>query len=196
MSALAFPFSNRIFGCHRQPDPEASRRYQNIRDSRMTRDENQMLQDLAKEIPLSFRGYAINNPNELESYEIQVDQLLKQPTIEPPSLRGLSIFWSNRRSEWSEEHRTALNELYAERPIYRFIEEFRRITGLTPDLMPEESLWMGLREPYAGELIIPRKSRAGHRVHVNPYACAESNRQVRLSSNFISLSNCIAVDEA
>ena len=196
MSALAFPFSNRTFGCQRQPDPEANRRYQNRRGRKLTKEENQILQDLAREIPLPFRGYAINNPNELRSYELREDQLLKQPTIEPPSIRGLPIFWSNRRSEWSEEHQTALNELYAERAPSRFIEEFRRITRLTPDLMPEESLWIGLREPYAGELIIPRKSRAGHRVHINPYACVKGERQVRLSSNFISLSNCIAVDEA
>ena len=66
----------------------------------------------------------------------------------------------------------------------------------TPAFLPDKSLWVGLREPFAGELIIPRKLRGGYRVHINPFPCNPVGRQVRLSSNFISYTDCLATDSA
>ena len=43
-------------------------------------------------------------------------------------------------------------------------------------------------------MIIPRKLRVGHRVHINPFAYNPNGRQVRLSSNFFSYGKCTAVD--
>ena len=55
---------------------------------------------------------------------------------------------------------------------------------------------MDLREPYAGELVVPRKIRIGHRVHINPFAGDPSAPQVRISSNFVTYGECLATDEA
>src|SRR5258708_12733455 len=74
-----------------------------------------------------------------------------------------------------------------------FIEEAENIVNLTEAIPPREMLWIVLREPVAGELIIPRKTRTGHWVHINPSAFDLNERQVRISSNFLTYRECLAV---
>jgi hypothetical protein len=194
MSAIAFPFDCRTFGSLREADPQPTRRYQNRIVRTLTRAENSDLQQLARRIDDTFRGYAINNSGTLTGYTLTEAQVLQQPTIEPPTLRGHRAYWSDRRVPWQPVHDRAVAELEADDAARSFISEFRRLTGLDDNLMPDEWLFVGLREPYAGELIIPRKMRRAHRVHVNPFACTAGNRQVRLSSNFVSFYRCRAID--
>lgn len=66
--------------------------------------------------------------------------------------------------------------------------------GLDETVLPSSLLWNALREPFAGELIVPRKLRKGHRVHINPFPFMPHERQVRLSSNFLSYGDCQAID--
>jgi hypothetical protein len=196
MGALAFPFSRGTFGHKRSADPEASRRYQNVRGAALSRQENQRLQALATRVPAPFRGYAINNPDVLEHYELNETDVLAQPTLEPPALRELEDFIADRRMPWTPQHEAAVAQMLAEPAVRDFIAAFREVTGLDEELMPDEHLFVGLREPYAGELIVPRKLRRGHRVHINPFAFDPPGRQVRLSSNFLSYSGCKAFDAA
>lgn len=190
MSALAFPFSGGGFGSVRKVDPKATRRYQNRIVRRLTRSENSELRRLANRIGNTFRGYSIKNSNTLSSYILTEDQVLQQPTLEPPALRGNPAFWSERKVSWLPIHDQAVKELERDTDASSFISEFRHLTGLDESLMPKEWLFVGLREPYAGELIIPRKMRSAHRVHVNSFACTSRERQVRLSSNFVSFCGC------
>jgi hypothetical protein len=194
MSALAFPFDCRSFGSLREAHPRPQRRYQNQIIRKLTNAENAQLQQLAGDIDISFRGYAINNSHVLNSYILTVPQVQQQQTIEPPAIRGHNEFWSDRKVSWQPFHEQAIAEMEASETVSVFISQFRRLTGLDETLMPNEWLFVGLREPYAGDLIIPRKMRSAHRVHVNPFACNSETRQIRLSSNFISFSNCIALD--
>lgn len=194
MSALAFPFSRRSFGHLRRARPGSTRRYQNQKVRALTNAENQRLTALARAVPDSFRGYALENPDVVSGYVLTTGDVRHQQTIEPPSLRGDSMFEGRRRSPWSATHATALSELEGQPATAAFLREFRRVTGLTSTLMPPEDLLIGLREPAAGQLIIPRKMRSGHKVLVNPFPEVPGGRQVRLSSNFLSYSNPTSVD--
>lgn len=194
MSALAFPFDCRTFGSVREADPRAIRRYQNRIVRKLTSSENSNLLQLARLIGDSFRGYAINNSDTLTSYMLTEAQVMLQPTIEPPVLRGNPAYWSDRKVPWLSVHDRAVAELEADTAMNSFISAFRCLTGLNDSLMPDEWLFVGLKEPYAGELIIPRKMRSAHRVHVNPFACTGGDRQVRLSSNFVSFCRCRATN--
>jgi hypothetical protein len=77
-----------------------------------------------------------------------------------------------------------------------YIESIEGIVNLNDTVLPKEKRWLALREPCAGELILPRKMRAGHRVHVNPFALIEGGRKVRISSNFFTYRGVLATDEA
>ncbi|MFC1499112.1 BpuSI family type II restriction endonuclease [Verrucomicrobiota bacterium] len=193
MSALAFPFSSQSFGYLREENTEATRRYQNIRLRPLTADENRELGNLASIVDDQFHGYAINNSDILNDYILTEAQVLQQPTLEPPAIRSLPDFWSQRKTGWLQAHSDALAEISANAPAQAFIEGFRRITGLERTFMPDEWLFVGMKEPYAGELVIPRKMRAAHRVYLNPFACTQG-RQVRLSSNFVSYAECTSID--
>jgi hypothetical protein len=196
MGALAFPFSRRTFGHKRSADPQATRRYENLRGAALSREENQRLAALAARVPTPFRGYAINNPDVLVHYELTETDVLAQPTLEPSALRRQQDFIADRRAPWTARHEAAVAQMLAEPAVRDFIAAFRELTGLDEELMPNEHLFVGLREPFAGELIVPRKLRRGHRVHINPFAFAPAGRQVRLSSNFLSYSGCKAFDAA
>ena len=196
MSAIAFPFSGKSFGHLREANPDAERRYQNKRIRVLTNSENRELQRLAANLREEFRGYAVNNSDRLSSYEMTEGDVLNQPTFEPPPLRGVQEFWSERKTAWLEAHNEAVAAIEADPAANAFIAAFRRITGLDETVMPDEWLFVGLKEPYAGELIIPRKTRASHRVYVNPFACNHQGRQVRLSSNFVSYVDCLSTDTA
>jgi len=80
--------------------------------------------------------------------------------------------------------------------VSAYIGEVENIVNLTEAVLPREMLWTVLREPVAGELIVPRKTRTGHWVHVNPFAFDLAQRQVRISSNFIAYRECLAIDPA
>lgn len=196
MSAIAFPFSSRSFGHLREQNPNAARRYQNRRVRTLTGAENRELKRLASDLGDEFRGYAVNNSDRLSAYEMTEADVLAQPTLEPPPLRGVQDFWSSRKTAWLNAHNAALVAIGNDPSASAFFRAFRRITGLNSALMPDESLFVGLKEPYAGELIIPRKTRVAHRVYVNPFACNPGGRQVRLSSNFVSYIGCFATDVA
>lgn len=194
MSAMAFPFSRRTFGYRRAALGTAGRRGQNHRVRLLTADENARLADLASRVPEAFRGLAVENADVLSAYELTAEALSSQATIEPPSLRGLDIFITRRRTAWTLAHEAGVRELDANEEVARFVDAFRQTTGLDTALMPDQELWVGLREPVAGDLVIPRKMRAGHRVHINPFAGPEAVRHVRLSSNFLSLAEPICLD--
>src|SRR5450759_2156044 len=197
MGALAFPFSRRTFGHVREAVTTATRPYQNRRVRPLTATENGRLVALAAVIPEDFRGYALENPDRLTGSELSVEEVRRQQTIEPPSLRGQPMFAGRRRSPWSALHTAALAELEAQPQVAAFVREFRHATGLTEALMPAPSLWIGLREPAAGQLVIPRKMRSGHKVFVNTFPGAAGARQVRISSNFLGYAGptCTNLDE-
>lgn len=194
MGPLAFPFSLTSFGHTREADPNANRRYQNRRVRRLTARENRQLHLLASAISEDFHGYAIKNPNILDAFMLDPNQLLVQATLEPPTLRAKDLFWTDRKTDWTPLHNLALQEIKGNESTRNFVEEFRRTTQLDETLMPDEWLFVGLKEPYAGELIIPRKMRNAHRVHINPFPCIGNSRQVRVSSNFISFTHCQAIE--
>jgi hypothetical protein len=194
MSALAFPFSRNSFGHRRTAVPQPARPYQNRRLRLLTRDENHRLVALAGLIPNRYRGFALENPDVVGSYELGEDDLLRQATLEPPRLRGLDVFDAKRRINWDAISAIALADLGDELTVAAFVEAFRDVTGLSDDLMPAGDLWIGLREPAAGGLIIPRKMRSGHKVFVNPFPRFPGDRQVKLSSNFLSYSHPSCVD--
>lgn len=194
MSPCAFPFSRQTFGYVRRAAKNGTP-YQTKRVRKLSSKENSRLAKLASDIPKSLRGYAVENPGRLNSYVLTEGQLLKQPTIEPASLRGLAMFRGKRKTAWTANHQRAVADMYKDPGTRTFIKTFRKLTGLNRKVMPDKRLWVGLREPYAGELIIPRKLRGGHRVHVNPYACSPNKRQVRVSSNFVYFYDCLAIDE-
>lgn len=195
MSSLAFPFSRSSYGYVRAASAQATRRYQNERVRALSVAENAYLSSLAADIPMAFRGFAIENPDVVHHYELTESDVGTQATIEPPSLRGEPVFNSQRRTAWTAEHALAVDELMADPHVARFVTEFRRLTGLSPAMLSEEDLWVGLREPAAGELVVPRKLRGGHKIFVNPFPRYRGDRQIRLSSNFISFAEPICVDE-
>lgn len=198
LGPLAFPFSTISFGNVRRASEKNARKGQIVKGRALNSEENSRLMELAAMIPAEFRGYAVNNSDQLKSYLLSHDNLLDQATLEPPSLRNpdvLDMFWSRRKTQWTDYHNQASEELRSCESVKEFIDSFRKVTGLRDKLMPTSRLLIGLREPYAGELIIPRKLRSGHRVHINPFACSREGRQVRLSSNFWSFNRCVAVNE-
>ena len=194
MSSLAFPFSRRSFGYKRSALEGAVRPGQNRRVVKLSAAENRDLVALASAIPQAFRGYAVENADTLNRLVLDQQQLLEQATLEPRMLRGLHIYRSRRKVQWGTLHTDAVEEMMREPSVRAFILEFRRATGLDSTVMSDRLLWVGLREPIAGELIIPRKMRAGLKVHINPFAWQGHGRQVRISSNFVTFSGCTAVD--
>lgn len=194
MSALAFPFSRLRFGFKRTALPGARRPGQNRRGPALSSDENRRLSRLAAAIPGSFRGYAVENADTLTKLILDSNELLAQATIEPPAVRSQVNSWTSRRSAWGADHDNALREIQNEVSVAAFVDAFREATGLTEAAMENRLLWIGLREPVAGELIIPRKTRRGLKVHLNPYAWNRQGRQVRISSNFVTFIDCCATD--
>ena len=194
MSPLAFPFSRRSFGNKRSPLEGGGRPGQNQRGVALSLEENSRLVALAANIPQAWRGYAAENADTLTGLVLDEQQLLVQATLEPHMLRGLQIWKSKRKVPWRALQTAAVEAMMREPAIRSFIQEFRLATGLSPTLMNDRQLWIGLREPSAGELIIPRKMRAGLKVHLNPFAWQGHDRQVRISSNFITFVDFAAVD--
>ena len=197
VSSLGFPFTNNPFKDRRGPAPTTGRSgmFVTSRVRALTAAEKTALTNSARTIPDDFRGYAIKNADDLNGYELNVESVSVCQTIEPPRLRGMPQLFQRNRSDWTAEHALAMTDMRNHPQVGQFIQSFEDIVNLTPPVLPIENIWVILREPFAGELIVPRKLRGGHRVHINPFAFA-NGRQVRISSNFLSYRNCNCGDPA
>ena len=107
--------------------------------------------------------------------------------IEPPSLRNDAWSRGVGRHPWNQRFEDALEEMRTNESTSRFMDLLENEMGMGNDTLPHEQMWVDLREPVAGELVIPRALRSGFRVHINPCPFEPSGRQLRVSSNFFSL---------
>lgn len=194
LEILEFPFGATEYGPRRAPST-TGRRYVSAEDRPLTRQENNRLRELAAAIPEDFKGYAMKNSDGLRGYELTERDVTRDMTIEPPSLRAKPDMYRDvRRRRWTADHAAALAEMKGQPDVAKYLDEVDSVVNLSNALPADEQRWVVLREPFAGELIIPLKARGGHRVHINPYALDLQGRQVRLSSNFISYGGLVAVD--
>jgi len=190
-----FPFDRTSFGPRRESAP-GRKGFQTRSGRALTAAENARLVRLARSISVEFRGWALRNADDLGSFELTVEDVERRQTLEPPLLRASpNLFRTGRRSEWSGTHTRALRELQQDATAGAFLEAIEDVIGFDARVLPDDLRFVVLREPYAGELIIPRKMRAGHRVHINPFALDDGSRQVRISSNFITYGGCVAYGE-
>jgi hypothetical protein len=193
IGVFEFPFDREDYGPRRLP--RAGRTgFQTRRDRELTAEENERLRGLASRIPDDFRGWVLRNSYDPEHYELTPGDVWKQQIIEPPELRRDYEIFLEGRTDWTDAHERALASMEARPEVSSYIREVENVVNMTADVLPREMLWVALREPIAGELIIPRKTRSGHWVHVNPYVFDLSGRQVRISSNFITYTECVATD--
>lgn len=195
VSVYEVPFGRTNYGPRRLLRPSGSG-WQTRRGRALTDEENERLRGLADRIPEEFRGWALRNSDDIEHFELTVSDVQQQQTIEPPILRGHYDTFLDGRTNWTDAHEDALTSMRAEPSVSAYINEIEAVVNMTEDVLPREKIWVALREPIAGELIIPRKIRSGHRVHINPFAFDLTGRQVRVSSNFITYTDCIATDPA
>ena len=195
VGVFELPFGLSNFGNKREAARSANPRpFQTYKGKPLTPAENQILRNCASRIPEEFRGYAVRNADDINHYTLSEADVTKEQTIEPPILKFNQSFNQGRRVQWSCDQEQALVELNNNTQTKDYIEAISSIIGLNDTILPSNALWVGLREPYAGEIIIPRKMRTGHRVHVNPFCFDTQNRQMRISSNFITYKECIAID--
>jgi len=188
-----FPFQRTSYGPRRQARP-GGKGFQTRKGAALTRAQNQALRELAAEIPQAYRGWTLRNSDEAEHYELTVTDVTKDQTLEPPALRNNYAAYLRGRTHWTEEHEQEVAGMSAHHRVGPFIAGVRRIVGLGDKVLARSKIWNVLREPVAGELIIPRKTRVGHRVYVNPFAFDLTSRQVRISSNFIAFRGCTAIN--
>ncbi len=192
-AAFAFPFSGRPLRYRRRLGGTPP--YGTAESRRLTPDEEAELAAAAAAIPPEFRGYGLRNSDTLRAYRLTAGDVECDQTLEPPALRANpTLFRGDRRSRWTAQHDDAISEIRRFARTRRYLDSVERIVGLTENLLADKYRFVDLREPYAGELIIPRKMRASHRVHVNPFAFVPSERQVRISSNFVTYGDCVASD--
>lgn len=192
-----FPVGLTDYGPRREfSTKEKKGRYTTDEGAPLTAEENAELRALAAAINPDFLGYAVRNSKNLSGYEISIQDVTKCPIIEPPSLRGRAEYVdSPKKAKWQTHHDQALKEIYSERSLRKYIRKVMQKVNMTKRVLPRNNLWFILREPAAGELILNRKLREGHRVHINPFAFDAAGRQVRISSNFLSLATCKATDD-
>lgn len=191
-----FPFNRTNYGPKRLKKI-AGKAFQTTKGEKLSNAEQKELLDSAALIPQDFRGYAINHSDMLDGYYLSLSDITREQTLESPLQRRVdfnSVYFAKSRAKWSSSLASVARDL-RNSPVAKFIFAVESIVGLDSSVLQENQLWSVLREPYAGELIIPRKIRVGHRVHINPFAYDEFGRQIRLSSNFLSYSMCIATDE-
>lgn len=191
IGVLEFPFRRKQFGPRRKRQSEG-RPYQTSVDRPLTAVENSQLAQAAKTIPEKFRGWALQNADKPSSFVLDEAAVTKDMTLEPPSLRSTPTLFRTDRSDWTPAHDAGLQEMKADSSTGAFINGIESVVNLNENVLPREQLWSALREPYAGELVLPRKMRIGHRVHVNAFATDPASRQVRLSSNFVTFADCTA----
>jgi len=173
------------------------RPFQTNSNGPLTRTENAELRTLAQQISQSFRGYAINKADRIAGFELSTEDVTRDWTLETPLQRSSSNmvgYRGDRRKSWDNSLDQAITALRMNSETQAYIDRIEQVVGLDNSVLPNPQLWNVLREPYAGELIIPRKQRVGHRVHVNGYAFNQNGQQVRLSSNFLSYGECVATD--
>lgn len=192
-----FPVALKEYGPRREAClKEKKSKYTTEEGEALTAEENAEMRALAAAIDPEFLGYAIRNSKNLSGYEISVQDVSKCPIIEPPSLRGRPEYIdSPKKAPWQQHHDQALLEIYSNRSMRSYIRKVMKKVNMTKRVLPRNDLWFILREPAAGELILNRKLREGHRVHINPFAFDATGRQVRISSNFFSLATCSATDD-
>lgn len=195
IAVYEFPFRRTDYGPRRLPKPTRGG-FQTLKGEKLTPAENERLRGLASRIPDKFRGWVLRNADHPEHYELTQDDVRRHQTLEPPSLRRNYKIFLEGRTEWTDLHDRAVASMRAEPTVSAYINEIENLVNMTEALLPREMLWISLREPIAGELIIPRKTRSGHWVHINPYAFNLKGRQVRISSNFITYTDCVATDPA
>jgi hypothetical protein len=194
LDVLEFPFGRNEYGPRRLPALTSSA-FATLSDRVLTASENDYLRELADAIPMEFRGFALKNSDVLSGYVLVAGDLTSDMTIEPPYLRSHpEAYRGARRARWTAALDAGLDELLSDQVVGDYIAGIDSLVNLSVAVPAKESRWLALREPFAGELIIPRKIRGGYRVHINPFALDPSGRQVRLSSNFISYGNLVAVD--
>jgi len=179
MSPLGFPWSNKTYGRGADGNP-------------LSKNKNARLHELAQQIPSRFKGYAIKNSDTPRNYILNLDDVTQEPTLEMPWQRGYPEFRVPEKVNHILDSDKTLAVLSREPHVKKFVQTFRKLKGLKK--MQESELWVGLREPVAGELIIPRKQRKGHRIFVNPFALDPGGRQARVSSNFISYSGIVSME--
>ncbi|HCR9735354.1 BpuSI family type II restriction endonuclease [Citrobacter sp. FR21RM1OL9030] len=196
IAVYEFPFARSDYGPCRSKHPNR-KRYETIKGKALTQAEQVQLRNSAAKIPNEYRGYAIQNSDNISGYKIKISDVTQDETIEAPIQRLPEIqssYHSDKRREWDANLDLALKELLVHDTVAQYVHNIEELVGLDETVLPRDLLWNVLREPYAGELIIPRKLRKGHRVHINPFAFNQYERQVRLSSNFLSYGDCQAID--
>ena len=195
VALFEFPVDRRDYG------PTVSRRigggpFQTTPGVPLTSAQNATLKRLASMIPQSCLGFALNKADRATGYYLKEADLRIDPTIELPLQRTpnyAALYHADRRVAWTTKMSDLVSDISNHQELADYVNSISTEVGLNNTVLPEEQLWNVLREPYAGALIIPRKLRTSHHVHINPFAF-ETGRQVRLSSNFISYGACLAVD--
>lgn len=193
----ALPFNKTNYGPKRIVKPSPRSKYQTLANGPLSSSENQRLRLAASKIPKVLRGYALVNSDDLSGYKLTVADVTKDEVLEAPEQRKNIVqttYFSKNRRIWDTYLEKAVNEIKSDPFGKDYITLVEKLVGLDETLLSRPELWHGIREPYAGELIIPRKLRAGHRVHINHFAYSPTGRQVRISSNFFHYYNCKAID--
>ncbi len=191
-----FPANRSSYG-PRRGRREGGTGYQTTKGLPLTADEEIALRQAAAAIPPEYRGYAIKNSDGLSSYELTQEDADHDWTLESPVQRTGAAFVGYSRGgnrDWDGVLEETIRDLRSNPQTAAYIGLVEGVVGLTETVLPPEKLWHCLREPHAGELVIPRKLRNGHRVHINPFAFDPSVKQLRLSSNFLSYSDYNALD--
>jgi hypothetical protein len=183
IGVLEFPFGRLQYGPRREA--LAGNGFKTARGRALTANEHTNIRRSADLIPQEFRGF------ELTEADVQ-----RQQTLEPPRLRQIPELFLNNRSPWTEDHEAAVQDMVNDPSVRPYIEFIEGTVNLNDTVLEREKRWLALREPYAGELILPRKTRSGHRVYVNPFCFNEGGRQVRVSSNFLTYGRVLATDDA
>ena len=191
--AFAFPFTRRRFG--NRLERKGGRSFSTRVVRRLTDTENEKLRRAAQAIPEDFRGWGLKNSDNVDAFELDRSHVERDQTLEPPHLREHpELFQRKRRSAWTKEHKRAIKEIRQNPGASGYLGAVEKVLNLTSQVLNDSERFVDLREPYAGELIIPRKMRSSHRVHVNPFAFVTGQRQVRLSTNFVTYGRCLATD--
>lgn len=170
--------------------------YQTIAGTPLTPAQNAGLRRLAALIPKSCRGLALNKADRAKGYYLSEADLSIDPTIELPLQRTPAYaarYFTDRRVAWASDMPALVADIPNHPELDDYVTSIGTEVGLDDTVLPQEQMWNVLREPYAGGLVIPRKLRTTHHVHINPFAF-QNGRQVRLSSNFISYGACNAID--
>lgn len=193
IGVLEFPFERRQYGPRREA--LAGGGFKTAKGRALTGDENTALREASARIPADFRGFALRNSDDTSGFELSEVDVRKQQTFEPPILRAMPGLFAANRSPWTERHEAAVQSMLDNPMIRPYIDLVEGVVNLNDQVLPREKRWLALREPYAGELILPRKTRSGHRVYVNPFALRADGPQVRISSNFLTYSGVLTLDE-